>query len=217
MTPLRCPVIVLAKAPNPGQAKTRLISTLGPDGAAALAERMLHHTVEQAWLSALGPIDLCCAPDIDHPAFAREAERSRVDLSQQVPGDLGDRMHAALERWVAIEGCAMVVGTDAPALNAATLRHAAMQLHDNDAVLVPALDGGYALIGLRRSAPQLFREMPWSTSQVMNLTRQRLVASGMQFAELPAVADIDEPADLVHLPVGWSSWKARGVSLADPA
>jgi hypothetical protein len=70
-------------------------------------------------------------------------------------------------------------------------------------VFVPALDGGYALVGLTRPAPALFMGMTWSTSQVMARTRERARQAGLHWAELPAVADIDEPDDLLHLPAGW--------------
>ena len=96
-----------------------------------------------------------------------------------------------------------MIGTDAPAIDAALLQQAARALEEADAVFVPALDGGYALIGLRQSAPQLFADMVWSTASVMTVTRSRLRAAGMRHTELAPVADIDEPADLVHVPVGW--------------
>ena len=196
-------IIVMAKAPLPGFAKTRLIPALGADRAAALAERLLHAAVAQAIAAGLGPVDLCCTPDRVHPAFERYAGTPGVELSDQGDGDLGARMARAFERWLASGRRAVMIGTDAPALDAALLARAAQALSDADAVFVPAFDGGYALIGLRRAAPSLFADMPWSTPVVMARTRQRLAAAGLTHIELPAVADIDEPADLVHLPSGW--------------
>ncbi|MEO5845559.1 MAG: TIGR04282 family arsenosugar biosynthesis glycosyltransferase [Caldimonas sp.] len=196
-------VIVMAKAPVPGFVKTRLIPTLGADGAAALADRLLHATVAQVIAADIGPVDLCCAPDPAHPAFARYLTSAAIDLSDQGEGDLGARMTRAFERSLRNGTCAVMIGTDAPALDAAMLARAALALSDVDAVFVPAFDGGYALIGLRRAAPSLFDEMPWSTPAVMERTRERLAAAGMTHIELPAVADIDEAADLVHLPPGW--------------
>lgn len=198
-------VIVMAKAPVAGFAKTRLIPALGAEGAAALAERLLHAAVAQAVAAHLGAVDLCCAPDRAHPAFARHAGTMGITLSDQGEGDLGARMARAFARWLAPGRCAVMIGTDAPALDAAMLARAACALGDADAVFVPAFDGGYALIGLRRAAPSLFDGMPWSTSAVMARTRERLAAAGLTHIELPAVADIDEPADLVHLSPGWRS------------
>ena len=196
-------VIVMAKAPVPGFAKTRLIPALGADGAAALAERLLHATVAQALAAAIGPVDLCCAPDRGHPAFEHYAAVTGIEFTDQGDGDLGARMARAFERWLRSGGCAVMIGTDAPALDAALLARAAHALSDADAVFVPAFDGGYALIGLRRQAPSLFDDMPWSTPAVLARTRQRLAAAGLTHIDLPAVADIDEPADLLHLPFGW--------------
>ncbi len=102
---------------------------------------------------------------------------------------------------------AIVIGTDVPGLDAVVLRRAdavLAQLEGVDAVFVPALDGGYALIGLNRAAPpSLFEAMPWSSAQVMAATRQRLAAAGLHHVELNEVRDIDAPDDLQHLPAGW--------------
>jgi rSAM/selenodomain-associated transferase 1 len=198
------PLLVLAKAPVPGYAKTRLIPALGAAGAAALAARLLDAALAQALAAQLGPVQLCCAPDEGHEAFARFAAIPGLSLHAQGDGDLGDRMVRAFARAFASSPRAMLVGTDAPALDAAMLRRAAAALASVDAVFVPALDGGYALVGLRRLAPELFAAMRWSTAQVMAQTRERAAAAGLTWAELPPVADIDEPADLAHLPEGWA-------------
>ena len=196
-------VIVMAKAPVRGFAKTRLVPALGADRAATLAERLLHAAVAQAVAAAIGPVDLCCAPDRAHPAFVRHAGTAGIELSDQGEGDLGARMARAFERWLLDGRRAVMIGTDAPALDAAMLARAASALSDADAVLVPAFDGGYALIGLRRAAPSLFNDMRWSTPAVTAQTRERLAAAGLTHIELPPVADIDDADDLVHLPPGW--------------
>ena len=200
-----CAVIVMAKAPVPGYAKTRLIPALGTAGAADLALRLLEHAIAQALAAELGPVDLCCAPDHTHIGFAPQAQAQRegLVLSSQVEGDLGARMSHAFDRWLPCTGRALMIGTDAPAINAALLQRAAQALENTDAVVIPALDGGYALIGLRQSAPALFADMVWSAPNVMAVTRTRLLAAGMRHTELAPIADIDEPADLVHVPAGW--------------
>lgn len=199
----RCTVIVMAKAPVAGFAKTRLIPALGAEGAAALARRLLDHALQQALAAALGPVELCAAPDAAHPAFQPYHGQPGLQLSSQGEGDLGERMDRALGRVLGGSSCALLIGTDAPQVDADVLREAASALQGHDAVFVPACDGGYALVGLRRSAPALFMGMSWSTPQVMAQTRQRLAACGLRHAELASVQDIDEPPDLVHLPAGW--------------
>lgn len=197
-------LIVMAKAPLPGFAKTRLIAALGADGAARLAARLLEHTLREARAAQLGTVLLACAPDTAHAAFAAQLQQGGVALVPQGQGDLGARM---LQQFThAFEHGAervVLIGTDAPALDAALLRRAAAALADSDAVFVPAADGGYALIGLRRVLPSLFNDMPWSTSAVMATTRQRLAQAALRHVELPTVHDIDEPGDLAHLPAGW--------------
>lgn len=198
-----CEVLVFAKAPVAGRAKTRLVPALGPQGAAQLAQRMLVHAVEQACAADVGPVRVCAAPDAAHPAFARLAQGLGVALSAQVGEDLGARMDHALTQSLLTHACTLLIGTDAPALDAVVLRAARDALAVHDAVFVPTLDGGYALVGLRAPAPAVFDAMTWSTPQVMAETRHRLAALGLRHHELPALADIDEPADLVHLPPGW--------------
>ena len=201
-----CRIVVMAKAPVAGFAKTRLIPALGADGAARLAARLLDHALQQARGAALGPVTLACAPDTTHAAFAALALQGGVWLLPQGEGDLGARMQrqfdTAFERGAR---SVVLIGTDAPGLTAATLRLAASALDTADAVFVPAADGGYALIGLRRPVPALFENMPWSTSELMACTRERLALAGALHHELPVLHDIDEPADLVHLPAGWLS------------
>ena len=204
MTNRTTQLIVMAKAPLPGFAKTRLMAALGVDGAARLAARLLEHTLREARAAQLGSVILACAPDTTHAAFTAQQQHGGVALVAQGDGDLGARMQRQFECAFA-QGAArvIVIGTDAPALDAALLRRAADALAAEEAVFVPAADGGYALIGLRRLLPSLFAAMPWSTGAVMALTRQRLLQAAVRHTELPLVHDIDEPADLVHLPPGW--------------
>lgn len=201
----RSALVIFAKAPVPGFAKTRLVPALGAEGAAALAERMLRHAVQAGAHAAMDTLEICAAPDLSHPIFSRLAQAHELALTTQAEGDLGQRMHRAFARVLAHHATALVIGTDAPALDAVVLGRAHAELQRCDAVFVPALDGGYALVGLRAPQRALFDQMAWSTPTVMAHTRDRLRAAGLRWAELPPVADVDEPADLVHLPAGWLS------------
>lgn len=196
-------IVIMAKAPVAGLAKTRLIPALGAEGAAALAERMLVHAAQVAAEASTDTLEVCAAPDATHPAFTQLARDHRLQLTTQGEGDLGLRMHRAFVRVLALHDRAVMIGTDAPALDAACLRQALGALTEHDAVFVPALDGGYALVGLRRPQGCLFEGMAWSTAEVMARTRDRLNTAGLSWVELPPVADVDEPVDLVHLPAGW--------------
>ena len=198
-------LIVMAKAPVGGQAKTRLIPALGAEGAAQLAQRLLAHTLEQAAGLQADHWELCVSPDTRHPAFEEAVAKAagRLQLALQGEGDLGHRMHRAFERVLKAHRKALLIGTDAPALTTDILRQASAALDSHEAVFVPAMDGGYALVGLARPVPSLFHAMTWSTPQVMADTRLRARSAGLAWAELAPVHDIDEPADLAHLPGGW--------------
>lgn len=198
-------LIVFAKAPVAGHAKTRLVPALGEQGAADFAQQLLLHAVQQALQTPFDPLTLCVTPDTSHPACvqAQALSAGRLHLASQGEGDLGQRMHRALENALRHSESVLLMGSDAPGLNAGKLSEAAHALDRHDAVFVPAHDGGYALVGLRRPAPGLFDNMRWSTPQVMAETRTRARAAGMLWQELAPVHDMDEPADLRHLPPDW--------------
>ena len=210
-------IAIMAKAPVPGLAKTRLAPALGAAGAAALAERLLRHAVAQAAGAAPGRVTLWAAPDATHPVFADLAQQHGLTLAvQPATPDLGARMAAVFAHgFSAASRPLLLMGSDIPALSSHALQQAAAALQQHAVVFVPALDGGYALVGLRHDAElhqpglhaALFEHMVWSTARVMAQTRERLAAlgvmAGVMAAELPAVPDIDEPADLAHLPPGW--------------
>jgi rSAM/selenodomain-associated transferase 1 len=190
-------IAILAKAPLPGLAKTRLAPVLGADGAASLQARLIERVVTTAQSAAIGPVTLWATPDHHHPVFQTIAALLGVALAVQPDGDLGARMMAAI---TAVGGPAMVVGTDCPGLTPEHLRAAARTLVDGvDVVIVPVDDGGYGLIGMRRPQPALFDGMTWSTSSVMAESRRRLTRLGLSWREPARLWDVDVPADLERL------------------
>jgi len=196
-----CRIVVFAKAPEPGKVKTRLIPALGEAGAAALHRRLVMHSLRAAQDADLGPVELWCAPDTRHAFFA-ECERDfGVSLHSQCEGDLGARMRRALETILERARRAILVGSDIPALSAQYLRDAERALsRAHDAVIGPAEDGGYVLIGLVRCDPELFRDIPWGGPEVLAETRLRIAALRWRCLELPALWDVDRPEDLERLP-----------------
>ncbi|MFZ0791908.1 MAG: TIGR04282 family arsenosugar biosynthesis glycosyltransferase, partial [Chromatiaceae bacterium] len=120
----------------------------------------------------------------------------------QGDGDLGARMGRAARRVLLGEERVLLIGTDCPALSEGHLRAAAEALDSHDAALHPALDGGYPLLGLRAYHPSLFADIPWSTREVAALTLARLQALKWCVWLGESLPDIDEPADLIHLPEG---------------
>ena len=190
-------VAVLAKAPLPGFAKTRLIPALGEQGAALLQARLVEHAVETVCAACLGPVTLWAAPDESHPLFQGISARFGVALACQDAGDLGARMLTAM---AAANAPALIVGTDCPALTSDHLRAAADILRDGaDAAMIPADDGGYVLIGMRRPVRALFSGMRWSAPDVLDETQRRLRDLGLTWREPVTLWDLDLPKDLERL------------------
>lgn len=190
-------IAILAKAPLPGLAKTRLAPVLGADGAANLQARLIERVVATAQAAAVGPVTLWTTPDRHHPVFQTVAALLGVALAVQPNGDLGARMVAPV---AAASGPVIVIGTDCPALTPEHLYTAAQALVDGvDVVIMPVEDGGYGLIGMRRPEPELFNSMTWSTSSVMAETRRRLAQFGLSWREPARLWDVDVPADLDRL------------------
>jgi uncharacterized protein len=190
-------VALLAKAPIPGLAKTRLIPALGAEGAAALQRRLIERAIETACKAALGPVTVWATPDADHAVFRSARACHRISLAVQADGDLGARMLAAI---AAVSTPALVIGTDCPAITADHLRKAAAILRGGtDAVVIPVRDGGYALIGMRAAQPALFSGMRWGTAEVMDETRRRLERLRLSWQEPFTLWDVDLPEDLARL------------------
>lgn len=185
---------IFARPPAPGQVKTRLIPALGARGAAELHVRLLRRTVAMALGARLAPVQLWCASEVDHPVFVETGLPRR----RQRGPDLGARMAAALAQGLREARRVVLIGSDCPAMAAAYLEAALAALAEHDAVLGPAEDGGYVLIGLRRMA-DLFTGVAWGTARVLEQTRARLADAGLTWQELDPLWDVDRPADLARL------------------
>lgn len=194
----RIAVAILAKAPIPGLAKTRLIPHLGDVGAALLQRWLLQRTVAMAVVADVGPVTLWCTPDTRHPDFALCRSFGSVNLRLQPDADLGERMRTAIAESPTRAGT-LVIGTDCPLLTPPLLRRAADALIERNAVVIPAKDGGYVLIGMREASHQVFSDIDWSTEHVMMQTRERLAATGWQWDELDPLWDVDRMEDYQRL------------------
>jgi rSAM/selenodomain-associated transferase 1 len=189
-------LIVFARAPEPGRVKTRLAPVLGASGAASLHRQLVERTLRTATRAGFDEVHLCCAPKADGGFFRAMKERFGVRLTSQGRGGLGERMQRALRRHPG----AVLIGSDCPSLRPADLRAAARALRSGlDAAFCPAEDGGYALIGVRRTARTLFEGVQWGSSKVMAQTRARLRRLGWRWRELRTVWDVDRPEDLARL------------------
>ncbi len=192
-------VALLAKTPAPGRAKTRLSPPLSPQEAASVARACLTATVESLVPAA------CVSWTIflDGPEerwVAALAAAHGMRTARQTAGDLGARIRAAF-RVLRSAGATRViaVGADSPTLPPARITEAVLALASSDVVLGPTEDGGYYLVGTRVGDEAIFRDIPWSTGEVLSVTLERAEAAGLSVRLLPAWYDIDDPGDLKRL------------------
>lgn len=194
MRPVR--VVIFAKAPVPGRVKTRLIPALGEVGAASLARRMLLVTMAEALAAGFQSAELCATPAHADPDWKPFLPHPGLLCTDQGEGGLGERLARAAERVTGAGESILLIGTDCPALDRQRLRAAAAALASCDAFIHPAVDGGYALLGLRRSDPSLFEGIAWSSPTVAAETIGRIEALGWSLSVGETLRDIDVPADL---------------------
>lgn len=197
-------LLVFARDAAQGPVKTRLAPAVGMAGATAVYQRMLCDTLATASTVTAQTLTLW----IDHPVPSAPlralAGRFAMPIGIQSGPDLGARMYRALASALGSTpgggDCAVLIGSDCPEYDAPYLESAFAALDTHDAVLGPAADGGYVLIGLRRAVPVIFDGVAWGTDQVLQATRQRLRTLGWSWYELQTRRDVDEPRDLQHFP-----------------
>lgn len=192
-----CVILVFARAPSPGRAKTRLVPRLGEWRAARLQAKLTLRALATAQRAACGPVELHGSPRAMHGFFRYCRRRFSIDVRAQRGRDLGERMHAALSGALRSYRAAILIGSDCPGLERRDLRRTARLLRGAcDVVLGPAEDGGYVLIAARRVTPALFEGVPWGSSSVCGDTAIRLAAAGYRWRALRTLWDVDRPQDV---------------------
>lgn len=194
-------LVVFAKVPEPGRVKTRLLGALTPRQAAEAGRACLMDTILQVgrvpgcqpWLHVAAPLDRAT----ELAASLRLDSRWRISV--QRGRNLGERFHVAFDSLFRA-GCRKVVcvGTDTPWMGSERIFRAMELLDSVDAVLGPSVDGGYYLVGARRLVPEIFRNIPWSTSEVLGTTLRAIERAGASYRLLPRDFDLDRPEDLVR-------------------
>jgi rSAM/selenodomain-associated transferase 1 len=190
-------VIVFAKAPFPGHAKTRLAAEVGTEQAAALCDAFVHDTLELAAKKARR-LYVAVSPPEAMGVFYSRAPHARCFA--QHGSDFGTRLLQAFERALA-DGAQhpVLIGTDSPTLPAHLVSVAQGALMTHDVVLGPAADGGYYLVGMNVAHPGLFKSIDWSTDRVLGQTIARAKAAGLSLFLLPPWYDVDTGRDLKRL------------------
>lgn len=184
-------LITFVKNPERGKVKTRLAKTLGDDQALKIYKALLDHTR-----------NICTRVEATRYLYYsnyidREDKWPNENFQKalQPNGDLGERMATAFQEVLHKHDKAIIIGSDCASLDSAIIEEAFDLLYQNDLVLGPALDGGYYLLGMCEWFPTLFTDIPWSTEEVANITRQRIAEKGNSWAEVATLSDIDYAED----------------------
>lgn len=191
-------LIVFTRLPCEGQNKTRLIPALGAAGAADFHDRLARHTVGRAsaFCQAHGNVKLVIWLDGGSPHEGKEWLGAH-DFREQGCGDLGERLERAVQDAFS-EGAhrLLVIGTDCPELNHATLAEALELLDHHPLVFGPAIDGGYYLVGLSAPSPIIFRKIEWGGAEVLAQSLAAAGKAGLSAGLLGSLPDVDTPEDL---------------------
>jgi len=211
-------IIIFTRFPESGSVKTRLIPSLGGQGAADLLAAMTRDILSVA--DRLSETD-GTAVEVHYDGGTEHLMESafgngRCYVPQQ-GGDLGEKMHTSFTRCLGGERRVLLVGSDCPGITESLLRRAFALLKDNDLVLGPSEDGGYYLIGLKRPLSGLFSEIPWGTERVFDLTVQAGERLGLRMGMLEKLQDIDRPEDLPAWEEGVRALSRTMISVIIPA
>lgn len=194
-------VLFFVRWPEPGRVKTRLAHTVGNDEACRIHKLLAETCYREAMVAMSGGVVVC--------GTGAEADRFQGWLPgaaaywEQPNAGLGERLAAMFARAFE-EGAPAVaaMGSDAPTLRAASIAMAMRKLSRHDVAILPALDGGYVLIGMRAMRAELFGGMPWSTPELFDRTRDVCVQAGLKLFTGPAFGDVDTHED-------WNRWKGE--------
>lgn len=195
MESLDVTLCIFAKVPRAGTVKTRLAASIGAEPAARLAEAFLRDTLSLARDFPSARVVLALAGGESETSF----EDANVPVWAQGDGDLGDRMERTMRRALAETPCVLALGTDSPGLPRRFIEGALETLETHDAVIGPADDGGFYLLGLRECQPGLLRGLPWSASETCSRTLARLTDRGLRVGVIPGWFDVDTAQDLKRL------------------
>lgn len=189
---------IFCKAPLAGQVKTRLMTELTAQQAMQVHIELTERILKLLHEAALCPIQLWCSPAPEFDFFQQQAKKYPLTLHQQTAGGLGERMFSALNAGLQDFHHAILIGCDCPSLTAADFSQAIIALQQNaDVVLAPTEDGGYCLIGVKQPQAQILtdEQMPWGSSQVLAITRERIRQQKLKLHELALQWDVDRPED----------------------
>lgn len=181
-------IIVFVKNPVLGRVKTRLAASVGDVRAMEIYLQLLDYTRDV--LSQVQGVRRVVYYS-DHVETDDEWSPIYFDKKVQSQEDLGHRMLTAIRQELQLSSNVIIIGSDCAQLTATHLQDAITALQDRNVVIGPSLDGGYYLLGLDGPYEALFEDVPWSTDQVLSITRKRAAEKNLTMTELPPLSDID--------------------------
>ncbi|MEL6461637.1 MAG: TIGR04282 family arsenosugar biosynthesis glycosyltransferase [Cyanobacteria bacterium J06641_2] len=191
-------LIIFTRYPQPGKTKTRLIPALGVEGAANLQRQMTEFTVSKVRkFQESAAISFEIRFVGGNLQLMQNWLGTELNYQLQGEGDLGKRMeNSFLSAFNQGAQQVVIIGIDCPGVNAEILAQAFEKIHDCNLLLGPAVDGGYYLIGLKRAIKELFINIDWGTSKVLQQTVDIAQQFNLSIGYLPTLADVDRPEDL---------------------
>ena len=190
-------ILVFAREPVAGHVKTRLARSIGDQAAVQFHQEIVTKTVDMAANSGLAELELHVSGNMEHPFFRFLADQYSMRICLQEGNDLGEKMFYALKKALDHASYCILIGTDCPVMTADYLKQAFHILEKGmDAVIGPAEDGGYVLIGASRIDISWFNNIDWGSQHVLAQSRQRLTANNARYEELQQLWDVDHIDDL---------------------
>ena len=198
MNKKRNKLLIFTKEPVLGEVKTRLQPNYSPEQSLKLHNKLVSNTLTSVCNTTNFDIELCCTPNRNSLFFLNCENSFPVTLGDQLGADLGERMAFAFSVALQTYEKVIIIGTDCPDINEDYISQAIRSLDDVDAVIGPAADGGYVLLGLRKFSLELFTNISWSSDKVLAQTQKVLNDLSWSHEELGIMHDLDRPEDLLR-------------------
>lgn len=189
-------LLIFTKSPVLGEVKTRLQPDYSPEESLKIHKSLMLKTLELTKKLDGIDIELCCAPDRNSMFFLGCENNFPIQLTNQQGADLGEKMAFSFSVALQTYEYVVVIGTDCPDIDEGYLQQAFDALSEVDAVIGPAADGGYVLLGLKQFSPEIFKDISWGKDSVFKQTQDALNDLGWSLHKLETKYDIDRPEDL---------------------
>ena len=189
-------LLIFTKSPILGEVKTRLQPDYTPEQSLAVHKRLMLNTLELTKNLKDFDIELCCEPNRNTSFFLECEKKFPISLGNQEGANIGERMAFSMSVSLQTYERVVVIGTDCPDIDGDYIKQAFAALNENDAVIGPASDGGYVLLGLTKFSMALFTDISWGSEKVFTQTTKELENLSWSFKELGIMHDLDRPEDL---------------------